>query len=210
MPMNERLYRSVDDRVIAGVCGGLADRMQVDPSLVRIGYAIVALLTGIVPLVIVYVVMAVVVPEEPTGFAGVGGSPPPPGPDSVPGWSPPSAGPSAAPPAWTTAGAQGADGSSETMSAGTPAGAPAPAPPGPAPAWAADPAWSRAQRRAERRERRRNDPLPAIIGGLVLVALGVYFLVRDRVDVDWGLVWAGGLVALGVVIVVAAFVRPRR
>ena len=35
--MNDRLYRSVDDRVIAGVCGGLAVRLGVDPSLVRIG-----------------------------------------------------------------------------------------------------------------------------------------------------------------------------
>lgn len=48
-----------------------------------------------------------------------------------------------------------------------------------------------------------------MIGGIVLVALGVYFLVRDRLAIDWGIVWAAGLVALGVVIVIAAF-RPRR
>ncbi len=87
--MNDRLYRSVDDRVLAGVCGGLAVRLAVDPSLVRIGYAIVALLTGIFPLLILYVIMAAVVPEEPTGFAGVPRSPAPPGPDAVPGWTPP-------------------------------------------------------------------------------------------------------------------------
>ena len=34
--MNDRLYRSVDDRVIAGVCGGLAVRFALDPSLVRV------------------------------------------------------------------------------------------------------------------------------------------------------------------------------
>jgi hypothetical protein len=43
----------------------------------------------------------------------------------------------------------------------------------------------------------------------VLVGLGVYFLVRDRFDIDWGVVWAAGLVTVGVVIVIAAF-RPRR
>jgi len=48
-----------------------------------------------------------------------------------------------------------------------------------------------------------------MIGGIVLVALGVYFLVRDQLTIDWGVVWAAGLVALGVVVVAAAFL-PRR
>ena len=33
----KRLYRSVDDRMIAGVCGGLADYFDVDPTLLRLG-----------------------------------------------------------------------------------------------------------------------------------------------------------------------------
>lgn len=175
--MNDRLYRSVDDRVIAGVCGGLALRMGLDPSLVRIGYALVALLTGIFPFVVLYVLMVVVVPEEPTGFAGFGPSPTPPGPGAIPGWAPPGA----------------------TLEAGPPTGT---APEG----WTAAPTgWPR----HERRHRRDGDPVPAVIGGLVLVALGAWFLVRDRLQVDWGVVWAAGLVALGVVVLLAAF-RPRR
>lgn len=83
--MNDRLYRTVDDRVLAGVCGGLAVRLGLDPSLVRVGYAIVALLTGIFPLLVLYVIMAAVVPEEPTGFAGAGRSPPHPAPTRCPG-----------------------------------------------------------------------------------------------------------------------------
>jgi hypothetical protein len=59
------------------------------------------------------------------------------------------------------------------------------------------------------RERRERDPLLAIIGGLALVALGAFFLVRDRIAIDWGIVWAAGLVAVGVVVIVAAL-RPRR
>ena len=41
------------------------------------------------------------------------------------------------------------------------------------------------------------------------MALGVYFLVRDRIAVDWGVVGAAGLVALGAVVILAAL-RPRR
>jgi phage shock protein PspC (stress-responsive transcriptional regulator) len=176
--MNDRLYRTVDDRVLAGVCGGLAVRLGVDPSLVRVGYAVVALLTGIFPLLVLYVIMAAVVPEQPTGFAGR--PPSPAGPDAVPGWMPPSGGA----PAWTAGDADAA-----------------------APAWtggdrdatAPAPSWPEQPERAAARP---------MIGGLVLVGLGIYFLVRDRLDIDWGVVWAAGLVAIGVVIVIAAF-RPR-
>jgi phage shock protein C len=166
--MNDRLYRSVDDRVIAGVCGGVAVRFALDPSLVRVLWVVVALVTGVVPLLILYVIMAAVVPEEPGGFAGLAHSPTPP--DASPG----------------------------TVEAST-AGAPAP-PAGYKPSPAARPG---------RRERREHDPLPTAIGGLVLVALGVYFLVRDRIAIDWGVVGAAGLVALGAVVIIAAL-RPRR
>jgi phage shock protein C len=208
--MNDRLYRTVDNRVLAGVCGGLAVRLGLDPSLVRIGYAIVALVTGIFPLLVLYVIMAAVVPEEPTGFAGAGRSPTPPGPDAVPGWTPPGAAPgwaegSTAPVAWAPADeiADGTGGSPTdvTLAGTSAAGSPIPVPP--APAWPAVPPPSP----GTGRERRRSDPLPAIIGGLVLVSLGVYFLVRDQLSIDWGIVWPAGLMALGVVVVLAAFRR---
>ena len=62
--MERRLYRSRRDRVIAGVCGGIAEQMQVDPTLVRVAAVALALITH-GGLVIAYVVMAFVVPEEP-------------------------------------------------------------------------------------------------------------------------------------------------
>ena len=208
--MNDRLYRTVDNRVLAGVCGGLAVRLGLDPSLVRIGYAIVALVTGIFPLLVLYVIMAAVVPEEPTGFAGAGRSPTPPGPDAVPGWTPPGAAPgwaegSTAPVAWAPADeiadGTGASPTDVTLAGTSAAGSPIPVPP--APAWPAVPPSSP----GTGGERRRSDPLPAIIGGLVLVSLGVYFLVRDQLSIDWGIVWPAGLMALGVVVVLAAFRR---
>jgi phage shock protein C len=68
MQVNDRLYRSVDDRVIAGVAGGLAERMGLDPSLVRIIWALLIIASSGVFLVI-YIVMAVIVPEAPDGWA---------------------------------------------------------------------------------------------------------------------------------------------
>jgi phage shock protein C len=67
--MSERLYRSVDDRMIAGVCGGVAARLDVDPSIVRILWALLVLPTGLIALA-AYVVMWLVVPEAPRGIAG--------------------------------------------------------------------------------------------------------------------------------------------
>ena len=77
--MNHRLYRSPDDRVLAGVAGGMAETYDLDPALVRIGWALLILLTGGVFLIL-YIVMALVVPLRPQGMplwaAQPGGGPP--------------------------------------------------------------------------------------------------------------------------------------
>jgi len=84
--MNEdRLYRSLDDRMIAGVAGGMAERWNADPSLVRLLWVLVTVFTGGIALV-VYIVLAVVVPEDPLGYgrpsvAAFGTSQPPGAPD---------------------------------------------------------------------------------------------------------------------------------
>ena len=71
--MTERLYRSRDDRMIAGVAGGVAEQLDADPSLIRIVWAVLIFLTGGLALV-VYIVMAIVVPERPAGLEpGPGG-----------------------------------------------------------------------------------------------------------------------------------------
>jgi phage shock protein PspC (stress-responsive transcriptional regulator) len=58
-----RLYRSTTDRVFAGVCGGLAEHFGWDPSATRVGYAVLTIFTGIFPMLLLYIVMAIVVPE---------------------------------------------------------------------------------------------------------------------------------------------------
>jgi phage shock protein C len=73
-----RLYRSREDRMLMGVLGGLANRLGADPSLVRIVYIILTILTGFVPLMVLYVIAAFVVPAEPKDKPA---DPPPPAQD---------------------------------------------------------------------------------------------------------------------------------
>lgn len=62
--IDDRLYRSNHERMISGVAGGVAERLDIDPSIVRILWVLLVLPTGFLALV-AYVVMAIVVPEEP-------------------------------------------------------------------------------------------------------------------------------------------------
>jgi phage shock protein C len=64
--VTDRLYRSPDDRMLAGVAGGLAEMLDIDPSIIRIVWAVLISLTGGLAL-LVYIVMAIVVPERPIG-----------------------------------------------------------------------------------------------------------------------------------------------
>jgi phage shock protein C len=64
--VTDRLYRSPDDRMLAGVAGGLAEMLDVDPSIIRIVWAVLIVVTGGLAL-LVYIVMAIVVPERPAG-----------------------------------------------------------------------------------------------------------------------------------------------
>lgn len=60
----KNLFRSVTNRKILGVCGGLGEYMGIDPTLVRIIWLLVTLLTGVLFGVIVYIVFALIMPEK--------------------------------------------------------------------------------------------------------------------------------------------------
>lgn len=60
----KRLYKSTKDKKIEGVCGGLADYFNLDSTLVRVAFAALVLLTGVFPGVILYVVLAVIMPKD--------------------------------------------------------------------------------------------------------------------------------------------------
>ncbi len=60
--MKKRLYRSEKDRKLAGVCAGIAEYFDLDPTLVRLGMAILTCFwfTGL----ILYIVAAFIIPTE--------------------------------------------------------------------------------------------------------------------------------------------------
>jgi len=61
--MAARLTRSTHDRVIAGVCGGIAEHFGWDPTLVRIGYVLLSFLSTLFPGILIYLILWFVVPE---------------------------------------------------------------------------------------------------------------------------------------------------
>jgi len=62
--MNEkRLMRSANDRVLAGVAAGLAEYFNIDPALVRILFVIIALISGGVTGILIYIVLWIIMPE---------------------------------------------------------------------------------------------------------------------------------------------------
>lgn len=63
MPEGE-LLRSKDDRMIAGVCGGLAKWLGWDPTAVRALYVLVSFFSAAFPGILVYIILALVMPSE--------------------------------------------------------------------------------------------------------------------------------------------------
>ena len=60
----KRLYRSRKDRMLCGVCGGLAEYFDVDPTIIRLAWVILTLLS-LGAGVIAYLIACVVIPEKP-------------------------------------------------------------------------------------------------------------------------------------------------
>lgn len=61
------LYRSRNNKVIAGVCGGIAEWLGWTPTAVRVTYVIISILSVGFPGTIAYVILWLVMPKEPRG-----------------------------------------------------------------------------------------------------------------------------------------------
>lgn len=59
----KKLYRSATNKVFAGVCGGLGDYFGIDPTIIRLIWAVVCIVGGTG--LLAYIIAALLIPEEP-------------------------------------------------------------------------------------------------------------------------------------------------
>jgi phage shock protein PspC (stress-responsive transcriptional regulator) len=171
--------------VIGGVASGVAKALDMDPSIVRVVWVLLAFMTGGIA-GFVYLIMLIVVPQEPIGAQPLGGEPP--GFTGSPGEpaAPVDAGGAPGPAAGTEPGA--------SWSASGTAATPAPPP------------LSRAEARRARRVGR--DSGGAIIFGVILILVGGYFLVRQYVpQVNLDIAWPVVVIVVGLLLLFGAL-RP--
>ncbi len=177
-----RLYRSRRDRQLAGVAAGMAEYLEVDPTLVRILWILSAFLGGFT--ILLYIILAFVIPLDPRVM-------PTPGP-----WQ-------AAGPAWGVPPAQAAGGESAGEPGAGEAGAPASSPDGvAAPTW-----WvpTPADQPIEH-----HDGRGGLYVGVLLVVFGAIALANTLIP-GWGVgvaVVPAFIIALGVALLVGAARRP--
>lgn len=60
-----RLYKLPTKGIVSGVCAGLAEYFNADPTIVRIVVLLIAIATGFVPTFIAYAIMSIITPEKP-------------------------------------------------------------------------------------------------------------------------------------------------
>lgn len=61
----KKLYKDASNKKLCGVCAGIAKYFGIDPTIVRLGAVILSLATAIITGLIIYVVCAIIIPEEP-------------------------------------------------------------------------------------------------------------------------------------------------
>jgi phage shock protein C len=59
----KRIYRSQEDKKIAGILGGLGELFDIDPTLLRLLFVFIGLATGVIPLIVAYVVGWIIIPK---------------------------------------------------------------------------------------------------------------------------------------------------
>ena len=64
-PLSQPLMRVRQGRLIAGVCGGIAKWLGWDPTLVRLGYVVLSVLSAGFPGLLIYILLWILMPQEP-------------------------------------------------------------------------------------------------------------------------------------------------
>ena len=169
-----RLYRSRDRR-LAGVAGGMAEYLDIDPTVMRILWILAGLLSvGFA--ILAYLLLAIVIPDAP--WSGVPNGPQPMWGQAAqaptPGWAQPTPGWASTPQAPVAPPAPTQTGYAPAQDYGTPPGW---APTGSQPTWAQPSGWGTAGPAPESRAQGRGLGAAAIVG-LVLIAIGAIALLN--------------------------------
>lgn len=67
--LEKKLYRSTTNKLLAGVCGGIAEYFNIDATLLRLFWMLIVIFTGIFPGVIAYILAIVIMPLPPHAHA---------------------------------------------------------------------------------------------------------------------------------------------
>jgi len=62
----KRLYKSRINRVLCGVCGGIGEYFNIDPTIIRLLFVVLTL--GAFSGVLLYIIAAIIMPEKPEGY----------------------------------------------------------------------------------------------------------------------------------------------
>jgi len=207
-----RLYRSRNDKQLAGVAAGMAEYLELDPTLIRILWILSAFLGGFT--ILLYIILAFIIPLAPAagGYGpswAPGGSWAPTGSWGRGGTSAPGTGGTSAPGEGPIAGAGPVGGTEGQDATGTPADA------SPTQGWNAaqagwDPAWTGSQTWAAQAPvaERRRGPGAAVYVGVILVVFGVIALADAVIPGLAGISLAPALlVALGAALLIGSMRR---
>lgn len=64
----KKLYRSIKNRKISGICGGIAEILNIDSTVVRLVVLFALFITGVIPILVTYIVGTLIIPEKSDGF----------------------------------------------------------------------------------------------------------------------------------------------
>ena len=62
----KRLYKSKENKVFAGIIGGIGEYLNIDPVVLRLVWVIMAIFTAFIPGILAYLIAIFIVPDQPT------------------------------------------------------------------------------------------------------------------------------------------------
>jgi phage shock protein C len=68
----KRIYRDTEHKMLAGICAGVGEMVNIDPTLIRLALVFITIVTAVFPLIAVYIVGWVIIPEKGDLESGAG------------------------------------------------------------------------------------------------------------------------------------------